>query len=55
MLAFGIHELFEGIAFGLLEETGTALQLAIGIIIHKTCAALALGAGFTKAGFTLKQ
>jgi len=55
MLAFGIHELFEGVAFGMLEEVATALQLAIGIIIHKTCAAISLGAGFTKAGFSLMQ
>lgn len=52
MLAFGIHEFFEGIAFGLMDSTDAAVQLAVGIIIHKTCAALSLGASFSKAGFT---
>lgn len=55
MLAFGIHEIFEGIAFGLMESTTVAVQLAIGIVIHKTCASVSLGAGFAEAGFsTLK-
>ena len=55
MLAFGVHEFFDGIAFGLMESTETAVQLAVGIIIHKTCASLSLGAGLAKAGFsTLK-
>jgi zinc transporter 1/2/3 len=53
MLAFGIHELFEGIAFGLMKDTELAVQLAIGIIIHKTCASVSLGAGFAKTGFSL--
>ena len=52
MLAFGVHEFFEGIAFGLMKSTETAVQLAVGIIIHKTCASLSLGAGLAKAGFS---
>jgi zinc transporter 1/2/3 len=55
MLAFGIHELFEGIAFGLMTETAIAVQLAVGIVIHKTCAAVSLGAGFAKTGFSVLQ
>ena len=55
MLAFGIHEFFEGIAFGLMDEYAVAVQLAVGIIIHKTCAAVSLGAGFAKTGFTTTQ
>lgn len=53
MLAFGIHEIFEGIAFGLMTETAIAVQLAVGIVIHKTCAAVSLGAGFAKTGFSV--
>lgn len=53
MLAFGIHEIFEGIAFGLMTETSMAVQLAVGIVIHKTCAAVSLGAGFAKTGFSV--
>ena len=53
MLAFGIHEFFEGIAFGLMDEYAIAVQLAVGIVIHKTCAAISLGAGFAKTGFSV--
>lgn len=55
MLAFGCHELFEGIAFGLLKSTNVALQLAVGIVIHKTCAAVAVGAAFAKTDLSLKM
>lgn len=55
MLAFGIHEFFEGIAFGLMTDVNVAVQLAVGIIIHKTAASISLGAAFAKTGFTLKQ
>ena len=55
MLAFGIHEFFEGIAFGLMRSTNVAVQLAVGIIIHKSCAAVSIGAGFAKTGLSLTK
>ena len=54
MLAFGCHELFEGIAFGLLKSTTVALQLAVGIVIHKSAAAISIGAAFAKTDLDLK-
>ena len=55
VIAIGAHAFFEGIAFGLQSEIEKAAQLAIGIIIHKSAAAVSLGASFTAAGMTLKE
>ena len=55
VLAIGAHALFEGIAFGLQTEIESAAQLAIGIIIHKSAAAVSLGAAFASAGMSLKE
>lgn len=54
MFAFSIHEIFEGIAFGLIGNINKAIPLAIGILIHETCANLSIGAGFAKTNFTSK-
>merc|ERR1712151_591559 len=48
VLALGFHSLFEGIAFGLLSEIESAWQLAAGIGIHKTAAAISLGGAFAR-------
>ena len=53
VLALGFHALFEGIAFGLMTEIGQAGQLAAGVIIHKTAAAISLGGTFARTGYTL--
>lgn len=55
VFALGAHALFEGIAFGLLTELGQAGQLAAGILIHKSAAAISLGGAFARTGYTTKQ
>ena len=55
VLAIGVHALFEGIAFGLQDSIDKAGQLAAGILIHKTAAAVSLGGAFARTGFTLCQ
>jgi len=51
-LAIGCHEFFEGIAFGLQTKIDFAAQLSVGIIIHKSCAAVALGSVFLRSGYS---
>ena len=55
VVAISFHAIFEGIAFGLLNEIETAWQLGIGIMLHEVTAAIALGTSLSKSGFTLKQ
>ena len=55
VLALGFHALFEGIAFGLLVEIEQAGQLAAGVIIHKTAAAISLGGAFARTGYTFRE
>ena len=55
VLALGFHSLFEGIAFGLQTEISSAGQLAAGVIIHKTAAAISLGGTFASTGFSFCQ
>jgi zinc transporter 1/2/3 len=54
-VAIGVHEFFEGIAFGLMPTAEQAIQLAIGVLIHKGAAAISIGGTFTRADFTFKQ
>jgi len=53
MLAFGIHEVFEGVAFGLMDRYDVAVELAVAILIHDTCTAVYHGFEFAKKGFSL--
>ena len=55
VVALSFHAIFEGIAFGLLNEIHTAWQLAVGIIIHEATASIALGSSLTKSGLTKCQ
>lgn len=55
VIAIGFHAFFEGIAFGLLVEIEQVWQLAVGIIIHKSAAAISLGGAFANSGYTFKQ
>ena len=54
ILALGFHSVFEGVAFGLMTEFESAWQLALGVIIHKTAAAISLGGAFARTGYSLK-
>lgn len=53
-IAIGVHEFFEGIAFGLMPTAEQAGQLAIGVLIHKAAASISLGGAFARAGFTFR-
>ena len=53
VLALGFHALFEGVAFGLMTEVGSAGQLAVGVVVHKGCEALSLGGALARSGFSL--
>ena len=55
VIAIGFHAFFEGIAFGLLTEIEQAWQLAVGIIVHKSAAAVSLGGAFANSGYTFRQ
>ena len=55
ILALGAHAFFEGIAFGLQSEIDSAGQLAAGIIIHKSAAAISLGGAFARTGYSTKE
>ena len=54
-MALGAHAFFEGIAFGLQTSVESAGQLAMGILIHKTAAAVSLGGAFARTGYSLKE
>ena len=55
VLALGAHAFFEGIAFGLQTSIESAGQLAAGILIHKSAAAVSLGGAFANTGYSLKE
>ena len=55
VLALGFHSVFEGIAFGLQKTIESAGQLAAGILIHKSAAAVSLGGAFANTGYTTKE
>lgn len=55
VLALGAHAFFEGIAFGLQTTIESAGQLAAGILIHKSAAAISLGGAFARTGYNTKQ
>lgn len=55
VLAIGAHAFFEGIAFGLQTTIESAGQLAAGILIHKSAAAISLGGAFARTGFSMKE
>ena len=53
--AIGVHAVFEGIAFGLQTEMENAIQLALGILIHKSAAAVSIGGAFARSGYSTKM
>jgi len=55
VVAIGSHALFEGLAFGIQKSFYDTWKLAMGIVIHKTVAALSLGGTFANAGYNWKQ
>ncbi|NXJ96480.1 S39A3 protein, partial [Corythaixoides concolor] len=56
-LAFALctHSVFEGLALGLQEESGKVLSLFLGVAIHETLVAVALGISMAKTSLPLKD
>ena len=43
MIALCFHSFFEGIALGLIKDLNVFINLAIGVVIHHSVAAISLG------------
>ncbi|KAF1431873.1 Zinc transporter ZIP3, partial [Eudyptula minor novaehollandiae] len=56
-LAFALctHSIFEGLALGLQEEGGKVMSLFLGVAIHETLVAVALGISMAKTSLPLKD
>uniref|UniRef100_A0A8C1FWM6 Zinc transporter ZIP3 n=1 Tax=Cyprinus carpio carpio TaxID=630221 RepID=A0A8C1FWM6_CYPCA len=55
VLALSAHSVFEGLALGLQEDGAKLGTLFIGVAIHETLAAVALGVNIAKAGISLRD
>ncbi|NXE58037.1 S39A3 protein, partial [Casuarius casuarius] len=55
VFALSAHSIFEGLALGLQEEGGKVMSLFLGVAIHETLVAVALGISMAKASLTLKD
>jgi zinc transporter 1/2/3 len=48
LIALSTHAFFEGIALGLTKSISPALNIMIGLLIHKTAASISLGISISK-------
>lgn len=55
VLALSAHSVFEGLALGLQEDGAKLGSLFIGVAIHETLAAVALGVNVAKAGVPIRD
>ncbi|XP_069733935.1 zinc transporter ZIP3 [Phaenicophaeus curvirostris] len=55
VFALCTHSIFEGLALGLQEEGGKVISLFLGVAIHETLVAVALGVSMAKASLPLKD
>lgn len=55
VFALCTHSLFEGLALGLQEEGGKVVSLFLGVAIHETLVAVALGIRMAKTSVPLKD
>ncbi|KAM4707301.1 zinc transporter ZIP3 [Discoglossus pictus] len=55
VFALSAHSVFEGLAVGLQEDANKLLSLFIGVAIHETLAAMAVGVSMAKAELVLKD
>ncbi|XP_013800821.1 zinc transporter ZIP3 [Apteryx mantelli] len=55
VFALSAHSIFEGLALGLQEEGGKVMSLFLGVAIHETLVAVALGISMAKTSLTLKD
>ncbi|NXG40998.1 S39A3 protein, partial [Psilopogon haemacephalus] len=54
VFALSSHSIFEGLALGLQEEGGKVLSLFLGVAIHETLVAVALGISMAKSSLPLR-
>ncbi|XP_056372496.1 zinc transporter ZIP3 [Hyla sarda] len=55
VFALSAHSIFEGLALGLQEEGDKVLSLFIGVVIHETLVAVALGVSMAKINILLRN
>nr|XP_005999908.1 PREDICTED: zinc transporter ZIP3 isoform X1 [Latimeria chalumnae] len=55
VFALSAHSVFEGLALGLQEEGDKVISLFIGVVIHETLAAVALGVSMAKSALPIKD
>ncbi|XP_038634275.1 zinc transporter ZIP3-like [Scyliorhinus canicula] len=55
VFALSAHSVFEGLALGLQEEGAKVVNLFIGVAVHETLAAVALGVSMAKGGLLMKD
>ncbi|KAG5276480.1 hypothetical protein AALO_G00132530 [Alosa alosa] len=55
VLALSAHSVFEGLALGLQEDGAKLGSLFIGVAVHETLAAVALGVSVAKAGLPMRD
>lgn len=55
VLALSAHSVFEGLALGLQEEGGKLGGLFLGVAVHETLAAVALGVSMARAALTMRD
>uniref|UniRef100_UPI00398F3906 zinc transporter ZIP3-like isoform X2 n=1 Tax=Pristiophorus japonicus TaxID=55135 RepID=UPI00398F3906 len=55
VFALSAHTVFEGLALGLQEEGAKVLRLFVGVAVHESLAAVALGASMAKAALPMRD
>ncbi|NXM79024.1 S39A3 protein, partial [Serilophus lunatus] len=55
VFALCTHSIFEGLALGLQEDGGRVLSLFLGVAVHETLVAVALGISMAKASLPLRD
>ncbi|XP_007444537.1 zinc transporter ZIP3, partial [Python bivittatus] len=55
VFALSAHSVFEGLALGLQEEGNKVMSLFLGVAIHETLVAVALGINMAKTGLRIKE
>ncbi|NWY06706.1 S39A3 protein, partial [Nothoprocta ornata] len=55
VFALSAHSIFEGLALGLQEEGGKVMSLFLGVAVHETLVAVALGVSMAKSSLAMKD
>ncbi|NXX44651.1 S39A3 protein, partial [Tricholaema leucomelas] len=55
VFALSTHSIFEGLALGLQEEGGKVMSLFLGVAIHETLVAVALGISMAKSSLPMRD